>query len=183
MSQPSAEELLNELLAVIHRDGGHFVAANGLQRGFDVALERVNELVSFEYGNHNYRVFFEDVVSKIVGDYGKFAAEYGPVEAGHYAAEKALEAFEILRTVRSSIHMLSGEHFDMVTQPQFTAALTKIRAVGVDAGAQHERHLVVEYLHSNPSEELLEMAHATSDNPYAWLAEALRMKKHHMEEL
>lgn len=183
MSQPSAEELLNELLATIHRDGGHFVAANGLNRAVEVAIEEVNELYGFRHSNHNYRVFFEDVVSKVIGDYGKFAAQYGPIEAGNYAAEKATEAFEILRTVRASIQMLAHENYELVSEAQFTAALLKIRAVGVEAGASHERSRVMVYLLSNPSEPVLEVAFAEEDNPVAWLAEAVRLKKHLEEDL
>lgn len=183
MNQHDAEHLLQELLAVIHRDGGHFAADNGLERAVEAAIEQVNELHAFRSSNHNYRVFFEDVVSKIIGDYGKFAAQYGPIEAGNYAAEKAAEAFEVIRTVRASIQMLAHENYELVNQAQFTAALMKIRAVGVEAGASHERSRLMVYILSNPSEPVLEVAYAEEENPLTWLAEAVRLKKHLEEDL
>lgn len=39
------EQMLRDLLAVIHRDGGHYTEEHGLQKSFDDAIQRYYDLL------------------------------------------------------------------------------------------------------------------------------------------
>lgn len=187
-SKPDAarmEFMLGELLATIHHDGGHYINEYGWETAYVDALERLKKLHLSLHGNHNYRVFYDNVINRILGDYGTSAMAEGPVVAGELAVSKALTAFDTLREFRSALLMeyRQGELVDNVpdvppTSDGLMKAVRAMRKESADAAVLYERARVVNWLVEGPSEPLLEMAHADKDNPYFWLTVAIQEERH-----
>ena len=183
-----AKRLLLELLAVIHRDGGHHVDQHGVEKSVSDAFAVVSELRGFMEGNHNYRVFYEELVSKVVGDYGQLAAVNGPVLAGHIAAAKVQDAFEALRAVRASLLMRLGrgeerKQLDEVggTPEGLARAVDAVEVRATRRGRAYERALVESWLSKNPQNVNMELAYS-GENPYLWLVHALRLEMHDADD-
>ena len=188
MSKPDPqwfEHQLGELMAVIHGDGGHYVEANGWEKAMDKALEELNDLRTYVHGNHNYRVFYEDLVGQISGDYGEAVSQHGPLMAGRLAAEKACRAFETLRSIRSSVLMELRRGYVMDNTPEveptakgIVDAMRRCMSDHAAAARTYEKNLVMDWLDSHPSDAIRELAFGEGDNPYRWLVEALRDDAH-----
>lgn len=183
-----AKNLLLDLLATIHRDGGHYTVQNGLDKSVQDANERVVQMIGHHEGNHNYRVFYEELVSKIVGDYGAIATEHGPIIAGQLAAAKAQDAMDALRTVRASLQMKLGRGVDMLDIPEvggtpegLARAIERIDINGQTRGRHYERALISSWLSHNPSDVTMELAYA-GENPYLWIVHAIHAKRHESED-
>ena len=43
---PTATEMLRDLLAVLHRDGGHYTSRYGLHKSWQDAMQKASELVT-----------------------------------------------------------------------------------------------------------------------------------------
>jgi hypothetical protein len=179
-----SHHLLLELLANIHRDGGHHVANHGLESSVDEAHQIIGHLRGFIEGNNNYRVFYETLVSKIVGDYGGIASMNGPIIAGEIAAAKALDAMEALRTIRSTLQMRLGRGVDPQDIPEvggtsegLVRAIEQVGVQGQMHGRNYERALIGSWLSQNPTDATMELAYA-GENPYLWLVHAIHAKRH-----
>ena len=181
----TSEHMLQELLAVIHGDGGHHVSDHGLEASFAAAMEIVHQLRTYPHGNHNYRAFYEDLVGQIVGDYGQTATISGPLVAGQIAAGKARDAIETLRTFRTSLMMelRVGERVDNCPEVPATpeGLIRTVRQIASDSsqrGRNYEKALTMAWLQTEPKDAMLELTYADDRNPYRWLIEAMRQNKH-----
>jgi hypothetical protein len=183
-----SHHLLLELLANIHSDGGHYVAIHGVEDAVAVAQETVISMRGFAEGNNNYRVFYESLVSKIVGDYGKIASVNGPIIAGDIAAAKVQEAFDTLRTVRATLQMRLGRGVEPKDIPEvggttegLVRAIENVATQGQKQGRDYERALIASWLSHNPTDANMELAFA-GENPYLWLVHAIHAKRHEEAE-
>ena len=179
------EFMLGELLATIHYDGGHYVAEHGWKKAYDDARERITQIFMAAHGNHNYRVFYDAMVNRILGDYGTVAAAEGPLMAGEVAISRARSAIDTLQEFRAALLMelRAGELTDNVPEVEPTAAgmMKAIRdmcAVSSNQGRKFERYIIIDWLKSNPSDPLLELTHVDEANPYLWLTVALQKEAH-----
>jgi len=46
-----SQQLLSSLLAIIHRDGGHYEAKHGTEKAVDDAIKKVSDLMVSEKGD------------------------------------------------------------------------------------------------------------------------------------
>jgi len=183
-----SHHLLMDLLANIHSDGGHYVAQHGLEQAVAAAHENVLSMRGFMEGNLNFRVFYETLVSKIVGDYGNTAALNGPILAGDIAGAKVEEAFTTLRTIRATLQMRLGRGEAGKEIPEVGAstealvrAIESVASQGQKQGRDYERALIASWLSHHPTDANMELAFA-GDNPYLWLVHAIHAKRHEEAE-
>jgi len=179
------EYMLQELLAIIHRDGGQHVEANGLEKSWSDAIDVLHKMHGTIHGNHNYRVFYDSMVNRILGDYGTAIAAEGPVMAGELAVGKAQTAIHTLQELRAGLMMEYRQgYLDNNTpdvQPTAQGIMDAVRAMrkeSAEAAVLYERARVINWLTTGPSEPILELAHASEDNPYLWLCVAITEERH-----
>ena len=183
-----AKNLLLDLLATIHRDGGHYTGQHGLEKSVQDAHQEVLHLHAGDEGNLNYRVFYEELVGKIVGDYGGTVEMNGPIVAGQLAGAKAIDAMEMLRSVRATLQMKLGRGVDPQDVPVvgstpegFARAIDQVEQQGHLRGRNFERALIASWLSSTPTDANMELAFA-GENPYLWLVHAIHAKRHENED-
>jgi hypothetical protein len=179
------ENMLGELLATILSDGGHYIEEHGWHQAYQDGRERLTEIFAAAHGAHNYRVFYDAIVNRILGDFGTVAAAEGPLVAGELAVAKARTAIDTLQEFRASLLMeyRSGELVANTpevapTPAGMMAAIREMRNESSEMGRRFERHLIVEWLKQNPSDPLLELTHSDADNPYYWIAVAVMKEAH-----
>jgi hypothetical protein len=181
-----AENLLLDLLATIHSDGGHYTSQHGVEKSVQDAHQAVLHLHAGDEGRLNYRVFYEELVGKIVGDYGGTVEMNGPTAAGVIAAAKAQDALDALRTIRATLQMKLGRGVDTPaevggTPDGLVRAIDRVEDQGNARGRSYERALIASWLSNNPTDANMELAFA-GDNPYLWLVHAIHAKRHEDEE-
>jgi len=185
---PSAarlEVMLGELLATIHRDGGHYIEEHGWEKAYEDGMDKYGKLHLSLVANHNYRVFFDTMVNRILGDYGTTAAAEGPIVASEIAVTKCLSAVQTLQEFRAALLMehRQGQLEDNVPDVQPTAegmikAVRDMRRESAASAVLYERARVINWLVGCPSDPILELAFADSVNPYMWLAHAIKEARH-----
>jgi hypothetical protein len=180
--------LLLELLATIHGDGGHYTALHGVEKSIEDAHTEVLTLRGQQEGNLNYRVFYEELVSKILGDYGGAVSLNGPIMAGQIAAAKVEDAVSTLRTVRATLQMKLGRGVQSKDVPEvggtpegFVRAIDAVDTQGQGRGRNFERALIASWLSLNPTDVNMELAFA-GENPYLWLVHAIHAKRHEEQD-
>lgn len=181
LSHRMTEHFLQELLAVIHGDGGHYVSEHGMEKAITDAISEVGRLRQYPHLNHNFKVMYSDLVDTIMGDYGQVAESRGPLMAGKAAAAKAIEAIETLREVRLRLMMelRRGETSDNCPDitPNAAGLMEAVHQLTVEHEVSARRYTtnsISDWLESHPSDPLLELAFSEDPNPYRWLAEYLR---------
>ncbi len=180
--------MLGELLATLHRDGGHYVDEHGWEKAYEDGMAKLSKLHLSLVANHNYRVFFDNMVNRILGDYGTTAAAEGPVMASEIAVSKSLSAVQTLQEFRAALLMehRQGHLEDNVPDVQPTAegmikAIRDMRRESAESAVLYERTRVIEWLIDCPSDPMLELVFADSGNPYMWLSHAIKEARHVQE--
>ena len=181
-----SHDILLDLLATIHSDGGHYTSQHGVEKSVQDAHHAVLHLHAGDEGRLNYRVFYEELVGKIVGDYGGTVDMNGPTAAGVIAAAKAQDALEALRTIRATLQMKLGRGVDTPaevggTPDGLVRAIDRVEDQSIARGRSYERALIASWLSQNPTDANMELAYA-GENPYLWIVHAIHAKRHESED-